>query len=56
MITEETLNAMETYGGSFVKTLAELYRRADPTNKKRLEQCFKEYFTTYEKIARSVKK
>ena len=47
MINEKTLRNMERYGGSFVKTLACLYRHADPFNKKKLERCFREYFEEY---------
>ena len=47
MIDEKTLRNMERYGGSFVKTLAHLYRCADPFNKKKLEKVFKEYFEEY---------
>jgi len=47
MIDEETLRNMERYGGSFVMTLARLYRYADVFNKKKLEKVFKEYFEEY---------
>lgn len=47
MIPEEVLEKMERYGGSFVKKLAELYRLADPFNKKKLEKYFREYFEEY---------
>jgi len=44
---EEILERMETYGGSFVKQLALLYRLADPINKRKLLNCFREYFEQY---------
>ena len=44
---EHTLKEMDTYGGSFVKQLAVLYRMGDPINKKKLENTFKEYFEQY---------
>jgi len=44
-ITEKMLG----YGGSFVKQLAILWRKADPINKARLEECFSDYFEEYEK-------
>lgn len=50
MIDERTLENMERYGGSFVKALAELYRRADPANKKKLKECFREYFEKYKNL------
>jgi len=49
MIDEEVLVNMEKYGGSFVKQLAKLYRLADPVNKAKLENCFKDYFDEYHK-------
>jgi len=49
-VSEKTLLKMERYGGSFVRTLACLYRCADPFNKKKLERCFREYFEEYEKF------
>jgi len=47
MIDEKTLRNMRLYGGSFVVKLAELYLYADEQNKKKLENCFKEYFEEY---------
>jgi len=49
-VSEKTLTKMEKYGGSFVRTLARLYRLADWNNKKKLEKVFKEYFEEYEKF------
>lgn len=53
-ITEEkmydVLEAMETYGGSFVVQLAGLYRLGDPRNKMKLYLAFSNYFLDYEKV------
>ena len=38
---------METYGGSFVKALAECIRKADPFNIIKLRDTFPEYFNQY---------
>ena len=46
----EVVEKMETYGGSFVKTLARLWMVADPLNRKKLESCFAEYFEEYKKF------
>jgi hypothetical protein len=45
------LETMERYGGSFVRQLALLYRRADEVNRAKLEATFQEYFLQYDKIA-----
>jgi len=50
MIADSILEAMETYGGSFVKQLALLYRLADHENRKRIERCFKDVFIEYRKF------
>lgn len=42
-ITENML----TYGGSFVQSLAECYRRADYENKHKLVKAFYNYFVDY---------
>lgn len=44
--------AMEKYGGSFVKALAVAARRADPYNLGKLRQTFKEYWSTYDEMSR----
>ena len=54
MIDEEVLERMERYGGSFVLTLAHLYRYADPPNKAKIEKCFREYFERYKNWAQGV--
>jgi len=46
-IDDATLDAMDTYGGSFVRTLARLYRVADAVNRAKLADAFAEYFTKY---------
>jgi hypothetical protein len=50
-MTDDTLDAMARYGGSFVKQLAELTRAADPINRQKLMAAFPEYFAEYKKIA-----
>jgi len=47
----DILEAMERYGGGFVKQLAILYRHADGVNQTRLENAFQSYFTKYDEIA-----
>lgn len=42
------IEAMEKYGGSFVKALAEAWYKADPNNKRLLENTFS-YFEEYKK-------
>ena len=51
----ETIDAMETYGGSFVKALAECLRRADSINFKRLVDAFPDYLDQYHDIALKLK-
>ena len=46
-ITDDTLEAMERFGGSFVVALMRLYRTADPKNRAILARAFATYFTTY---------
>lgn len=48
---ETIVTAMELYGGSFVKALAELYWKADELNKRRLLQAFPDYFQKYDEMA-----
>jgi hypothetical protein len=48
------LEAMEKYGGSFVKALAEAYLRADAENRARLKAAFPEIFDRYRHIAAKV--
>jgi hypothetical protein len=43
-----TIEAMSTFGGSFVKALAEAARRADSSNLARIKIAFPEYWSKYE--------
>jgi hypothetical protein len=52
MSEDEILEAMQIYGGSFVKQLAVLYRLGDPVNRRILIDGFKRYFDEYAEIAR----
>ncbi len=45
------LEAMDEFGGSFVKSLAELYRHADRNNQIKLIQVFEDYFLQYATMA-----
>lgn len=47
---DNALHMMEVLGGSFVKSLAACYYRADATNKAKLRQAFGEYFERYERL------
>ena len=47
----EVLDAMERYGGGFVKALAWAWRRADSENDARLHGAFGHYWAEYEKVA-----
>lgn len=49
---EETLAAMEKYGGSFVKIIALAAKVADSDNFKRLKTAFPEYWEKYGEMAR----
>ena len=52
-VTESNiLEAMERYGGSFVRGLAHLFRLADPHNQAILRNAFGHYFREYEAMAR----
>jgi pyruvate/2-oxoacid:ferredoxin oxidoreductase beta subunit len=48
---ERVIEAMETYGGSFVKALAECLRRADVNNYQKLKNTFTDYFNEYRLMA-----
>lgn len=52
MGNDKTLEAMERYGGSFVKALAACYRTADAENRAKLYAAFEDLFTEYEDVAR----
>lgn len=43
----EVVEMMEKYGGSFVKVLAELARRADPINLIKIKLTWPEYWMEY---------
>lgn len=45
-----TLDAMEKYGGSFVKNLGSLARRADPLNLRKIKDTWPEYWSEYERL------
>lgn len=56
MVTEaQVVDAMETYGGGFVKALAAAWRKADSGNANRLRNAFPDYYCEYEQIARDNK-
>lgn len=58
MMTEDEhkiIEAMETFGGSFVKALAEAFRRADRMNFNKLKMAFPEYWDTYKKMSEGQK-
>jgi len=39
--------AMQTYGGNFIKRLADTYVAADPDNRERIKEAFSEYWDRY---------
>lgn len=47
----KVVDCMEKYGGSFVKALAECFRRADPMNFIKLKTTFAAYWKQYTKMA-----
>lgn len=47
----EVIDSMATYGGSFVKCLAEAARRADPENLRRIKETWPEYWSQYSKMS-----
>lgn len=46
----KTLDNMSKYGGSFVKSLSETFRRADAKNFAKLKKVFSEYWERYSKF------
>lgn len=47
-ITEDdVLDAMEKYGGGFIKALAQAWRKADMSNAAILRSSFRKYFVQY---------
>lgn len=58
-VTEEevaVVEAMEKYGGSFVKALAECFRCADPVNFQRLRATFPDYWSQYVLMVKRIAK
>lgn len=49
-----TVDAMEKYGGSFVKFLGELARGSDSINLAKIKDTWPEYWSEYEKIGREM--
>lgn len=47
----KVVDAMEKYGGSFVKCLAKCFYHADPNNLRILKTAFSHYWQEYEKMA-----
>jgi len=52
MTDQEIIESMLTYGGSFVRALAECWRKADSNNQKRLKKTFADVWQNYEDLAR----
>lgn len=48
---DDILEAMDTYGGGFVRTLAHCFRAADSDNRRTLESAFRKYFIQYDEMA-----
>ena len=46
-----TAEAMKRRGGSFVRTLGQLYPLGDVENRKKLQEAFPEYFEHYRAVA-----
>lgn len=49
------IQAMQMHGGSFIKSLAMAWLRADHVNAKRLETTFPEYVKEYTKLGQMMK-
>lgn len=49
---DNALHMMEKIGGSFIRSLAECYYRADAGNRERLRQAFAHEFERYEQMFR----
>jgi hypothetical protein len=47
----DVVEAMRTYGGSFVHALAVCYQRADAENQHRLKAAFPELWVEYQELA-----
>lgn len=48
----QAMDAMDTFGGDFVKKLAVAWRHADAENNRRLMTAFPEYYAQYVEMAR----
>lgn len=48
----QIIEAMEKYGGSFVKALAVCFRRADSINFRKLKIVFSNYWAEYEDMVK----
>jgi hypothetical protein len=51
----EIVNTMERFGGSFVRTLAQLCHLADEENYRRIKGCWPEYWQKYAEMVEQVK-
>lgn len=51
----EVVEAMERWGGGFVKALAECFRRADVHNFRILRASFSEYWNDYSEMGRKAR-
>jgi hypothetical protein len=51
----EVTQAMETFGGSFVRNLAALCHTADPVNLAKIKATWPDYWLEYAEIAAQVK-
>lgn len=49
-----TVEAMEKYGGSFVKCLATLCRQADPVNLSRIKATWPQYWVEYQEMGKEL--
>lgn len=54
MNINEVLDAMDQYGGSFAKALANLYRHADSVNKVKIVAMWGDMFNRYGEMAKQV--
>lgn len=48
----KVVEAMEKYGGSFVKSLAAMLRHADPVNLQKVKDTWPEYWNNYQAIVK----
>ncbi len=48
----EIVQAMKTYGGSFVVQLASLYERADANNREKIRNTWSNYWQQYKDMAK----